>query len=89
MKENMDTEGLTQNATMIIQLKKMFNNLRKYYELNMTKAFLTINNYSRMTFEGGMSSLARSRNTSEQSFIYRHDDSFSSINGDNVDTVRL
>jgi hypothetical protein len=55
----------------------------------MTKAFLTISNYSRMTFDLGMSSLARSRNTSEQSFIYRHDDSFSSINPDNADTAKL
>jgi hypothetical protein len=58
----MDTEGVTQNAEMIVKLKKMYNNLRKYYELNMTKAFLTISNYSRMTFDLGMSSLARSRN---------------------------
>jgi hypothetical protein len=47
---------------LIVKLKKMYNNLRKFYELNMTKAFLTISNYSRMTFDLGMSSLARSRN---------------------------
>ena len=42
MKFNMDTSGVTFNAAIIVKMKKMYNNIRKVYILNMYRAFLTI-----------------------------------------------
>ena len=39
--------GVVFNAAIIVKLKKLFNNLRKYYELNMFKVFLTIDKYGK------------------------------------------
>lgn len=45
MKYNMDTSGVTFNAAIIVKMKKMYNNIRKVYILNMFRAFLTINKF--------------------------------------------
>lgn len=47
MKFNMDTSGVTFNAAIIVKMKKMYNNIRKLYVLNMYRAFLTIDKYGR------------------------------------------
>lgn len=47
MKFNMDTSGVTFNAAIIVKMKKMYNNIRKVYILNMYRAFLTIDKYGR------------------------------------------
>lgn len=47
MKFNMDTSGVTFNAAIIVKMKKMYNNIRKIYILNMYRAFLTIDKYGR------------------------------------------
>jgi hypothetical protein len=47
MKYNMYSSGPVYTANIIIKLKKLFNNVRKYYELNMYKIFLTIDKYGR------------------------------------------
>lgn len=47
MKFNMDTTGVTFNAAIIVKIKKMYNNIRKLYVLNMYRAFLTIDKYGR------------------------------------------
>ena len=46
MKLNMNTAGVTFNAAIIVKLKKMYNNLRKYYDLNMYRSLLMIHKYS-------------------------------------------
>lgn len=43
----MDTSGVTFNAAIIVKMKKMYNNIRKLYVLNMYRAFLTIDKYGR------------------------------------------
>ena len=43
----MDTSGVTFNAAIIVKMKKMYNNIRKVYILNMYRAFLTIDKYGR------------------------------------------
>jgi hypothetical protein len=43
----MDSSGVTYNAAVIVKLKKMYNNIRKYYELNMFRAFLMIDKYGK------------------------------------------
>ena len=47
MKFNMDTSGVTFNAAIIVKMKKMYNNIRKVYILNMYRAFLTIDKYGK------------------------------------------
>lgn len=47
MKYNMDTAGVTFNAAIIVKIKKMYNNIRKLYVLNMYRAFLMIDKYGR------------------------------------------
>lgn len=47
MKYNMDTAGVTFNAAIIVKLKKMYNNIRKLYVLNMYRAFLMIEKYGK------------------------------------------
>lgn len=47
MKFNMDTAGVTFNAAIIVKIKKMYNNIRKLYVLNMYRAFLMIDKYGR------------------------------------------
>ena len=47
MKFNMDTAGVTFNAAIIVKLKKMYNNIRKLYVLNMYRAFLMIEKYGK------------------------------------------
>jgi len=38
----MDSSGLHYNPTTIVKLKKLYNNIRKQYELNLFRAFLMI-----------------------------------------------
>jgi hypothetical protein len=47
MKFNMDTSGVTFNSAIIVKMKKMFNIIKKFYTLNMYRAFLTIDKYGR------------------------------------------
>lgn len=46
MKVNIDS-GVVFNAAIIVKIKKMYNNIRKIYILNMYRAFLTIDKYGR------------------------------------------
>lgn len=43
----MDTSGVTFNAAIIVKIKKMYNNIRKLYVLNMYRAFLMIEKYGK------------------------------------------
>lgn len=43
----MDSSGVQYNAAVIVKLKKLYNNIRKHYELNLFRAFLTIDKYGR------------------------------------------
>ncbi len=43
----MDSSGVQYNAAVIVKLKKLYNNIRKQYELNLFRAFLTIDKYGR------------------------------------------
>jgi len=63
----MHTSGVMFNAALIVKLKKMYNNIRKYYELNMFRAFLMIDKYGRTAHDY---SVSVSRNTSD--FIKQH-----------------
>jgi len=61
------------NAALIVKLKKMYNNIRKYYELNMFRAFLMIDKYGRAVQD---SSVSASRNTSDfirQQHVFRQE----------------
>ena len=62
----MNTNGVTFNAAIIVKIKKMFNNIRKYYELNMFRAFLMIDKYGKSLQDP---SYRRSRVTSDYSQI--------------------
>lgn len=62
----MNTSGVTFNAAIIVKIKKMFNNIRKYYELNMFRAFLMIDKYGKSLQDP---SSRRSRVTSDYSQI--------------------
>ena len=62
----MNTNGVTFNAAIIVKIKKMFNNIRKYYELNMFRAFLMIDKYGKSLQDP---SSRRSRVTSDFSQI--------------------
>jgi hypothetical protein len=66
LKYNMNTNGVTFNAAIIVKIKKMFNNIRKYYELNMFRAFLMIDKYGKSLQDP---SYRRSRVTSDFSQI--------------------
>lgn len=43
----MDSSGVQYNAAVIVKLKKLYNNVRKQYELNLFRAFLMIDKYGR------------------------------------------
>ncbi len=47
LKLNAYAKGKSNDAAMMVKLKKLFNILRKYYELNMFRAFLTIDKYGK------------------------------------------
>jgi len=47
LKFNMDASGVQYNAAVIVKLKKLYNNIRKHYELNLFRAFLMIDKYGR------------------------------------------
>lgn len=47
MKDNAFTSGATMNTLQIIKCKKLFNNLRKAYDRNLTKAFMSIEHYGK------------------------------------------
>lgn len=55
MKLNMNTPGVTLNAAIIVKMKKMYNNIRKIYVLNMYRAFLTIDKYGKNPNEASYS----------------------------------
>ena len=43
----MDSSGVQYNTTAIVKLKKLYNNIRKHYELNLIRAFLMIGQSAR------------------------------------------
>jgi hypothetical protein len=47
LKFNMNTKGVQFNAAIIVKIKKMFNIIRKFYELNMFRAFLMIDKHGK------------------------------------------
>ena len=47
LKYNMDSSGVQYNTTAIVKLKKLYNNIRKHYELNLIRAFLMIGQAAR------------------------------------------
>jgi hypothetical protein len=51
----MDSSGVQYNATVIVKLKKLYNNIRKQYELNLFRAFLMIDKYGGNTDKSGKS----------------------------------
>mgnify|MGYP000970389866 CR=1 FL=1 len=53
LRHNILSTGVVYNAAIIVKLKKLFNNVRKYYELNMFKIFLTVDKYGRQMQELG------------------------------------
>lgn len=61
----MNTSGVQFNAAIIVKIKKMFNNIRKYYELNMFRAFLMIDKHGKSQQDPSR----RSRITSEISHL--------------------
>jgi len=50
MKVNIDSRVVF-NAAIIVKIKKMFNNIRKIYVLNIYRAFLTIDKYQRNSID--------------------------------------
>ncbi len=46
MKYNTTSTGVPFNTVMIVKLKKMYNNIRKYYDLNMYRSFLMIQKHA-------------------------------------------
>lgn len=66
LKYNIYSTGVIYNAAIIVKLKKLFNNLRKYYELNMYKVFLTIDKYGRNLQEAEMARVRQSRMTTNR-----------------------
>lgn len=52
LKFNMDSSGVQYNAAVIVKLKKLYNNIRKQYELNLFRAFLMIDKYGRTVDKG-------------------------------------
>lgn len=48
----MDSSGVQYNAAVIVKLKKLYNNIRKQYELNLFRAFLMIDKYGRTAEKG-------------------------------------
>jgi hypothetical protein len=57
----MDSSGVQYNATVIVKLKKLYNNIRKQYELNLFRAFLMIDKYG-----GSTDKTAKSRQKSPE-----------------------
>lgn len=55
MKLNMNTAGVTFNATMIVKLKKMYNNIKKFYIVNMYKSFLMIGKFGKSGYDPSFS----------------------------------
>lgn len=47
LKLNAYTNGVLYDAAMMVKLKKMYNNIRKYYELTLFRAFLMIDKYGK------------------------------------------
>lgn len=47
LKLNAYTNGILYDAELMVKLKKMYNNLRKYYELTLFRAFLMIDKYGK------------------------------------------
>lgn len=64
----MNTTGVQFNAAIIVKIKKMFNNIRKYYELNMFRAFLMIDKHGKSLQDP---TSRRSRVTSDYSQIHQ------------------
>jgi len=56
-------EGLPFNTVMIVKLKKMYNNIRKYYDLNMYRSFLMIQKHATSVGGGGSRTEIEQRTT--------------------------
>ena len=64
LKLNAYTNGVLHDASLMVKLKKMYNNIRKYYELNLFRAFLMIDKYGK-TVQNLENSQSISRHTSD------------------------
>ena len=60
LKYNMDSSGVQYNTTAIVKLKKLYNNIRKHYELNLIRAFLMIGQAARTSSKPERASKSRS-----------------------------
>lgn len=54
MKENMNEEGFQFTAPKIVKIKKMFNNIRKYYRLALGKSFWIIERVGKLNQSGSI-----------------------------------
>lgn len=74
MKQNVDSTGVQYNAGVIVKLKKLYNNIRKQYELTLFRAFLMIDKNGRSA--GGDKVTAKSQSISQKSqsgrYVDRH-----------------
>ena len=52
MRENMNNRGVALSAAKIVKIKKMFNNIRKAYELVVAKSFWIIERHGKTAAEG-------------------------------------
>ncbi len=71
LKFNVDTSGLQINAAKLVKLKKMYNNVRKYYELNMLRSFWMIGKHGKNlndSFSRGGSEIMRPERHEEEIF---------------------
>lgn len=71
----MDSSGVQYNAAVIVKLKKMYNNIRKYYELNMFRSFLMIDKYGKsMENQNASKSIDRNGRHQVESSVSRSQD---------------
>lgn len=47
MKFNVETPGVVFNTASMVKLRKMYNNIRKYYQFNMIRSFFMIGQHSK------------------------------------------
>ena len=64
LKLNAYTNGILYDASMMVKLKKLYNNIRKYYDLTLFRAFLMIDKYGK-TVQNLENSNSISRHTSD------------------------
>lgn len=66
LKLNAYTRGVLYDTTLMVKLKKMYNNIRKYYELTLFRAFLMIDKHGKSVQNvNNSNSVDVSRNTTD------------------------